>query len=126
METDFTRNSDEQITLNRLLTYCLNGISSLMIKFIENSGLITSFSFQWKMQGPLKLVQVKTFQLSVTVTVYSPLCLRAIYFPLWSKRKHKLIHEYFLNALKNFHETKFAQQISKKESKVTSSVRVQF
>ena len=92
METDFTRNSDEQITLNRLLTYCLNGISSLLIKFIENSGLITSFSFQWKMQGPLKLVQVKTFQLSVTVTVYSPLCLRAIYFPLWSKTKHKLVH----------------------------------
>ena len=33
MVTDFTRNSDEQITLNSLLTYCLNVISSLMIKF---------------------------------------------------------------------------------------------
>ena len=89
--TDFTRNSDEQITQNRLLTIWM----AIWVLWL-NSGLITSFYFQWKMPGLLKLVQVKTFQLSVALTPYSPLCLRVIYFPLWSKRKYK-----FINIFKN-------------------------
>ena len=85
-----------------------------------NSGFITPFSFQWKMQGPLKLVQVKTFQLLVTVTVCSPLCLRVIYFPLWSKRKYK-----FINILKIFDDLQKQNSLNKSQNN-TRKLQVQF
>ena len=83
---------------------CLKGNLSSMIKFKSYHVLVF---FWWKMQGLLKLVQLKKkIELSVTVTAYSPPCLRAICFSLWSKRKYKFI-DIFENLSKNFQYQNF-------------------